>query len=87
MSQWKKEIGEQLSVFGEAVYGTRGGPFVNDKTGGMTYRGNILYVHVWDWMENAITLPQLHVNIVSVSSLTVKELKNAHRILVTSVMS
>lgn len=70
-----KEIGEQLSVFGEAVYGTRGGPFVNDKTGGMTYRGNTLYVHVWDWMENAITLPQLNANIVSVSSLTAKELK------------
>ena len=70
-----KEIGEQLDVFGEAVYGTRGGPFVNDKTGGMTYRGNILYVHIWDWPENSITLPDLKANILNVSSLTAKQLQ------------
>ncbi len=69
-----REMGQQLEMFGEAVYGTRGGPFVNDKTGGMTYRGNNLYVHVWDWPDNRITLPRLDAQVLSVSSLTAKEL-------------
>ena len=70
-----KEIGKQLSTYGEAVFGTRGGPFVNDKTGGMTYRDKTLYIHIWDWPENTITLPDLKANILSVSSLTAKNLK------------
>ncbi len=69
-----REMGQQLELYGEAVYGTRGGPFVNDKCGGMTYRGNTLYVHVWDWPDNRITLPELKAGILSVTSLTAKEL-------------
>ena len=68
------EMGKELEIYGEAVYGTRGGPFVNDKTGGMTHRGNTLYVHIWDWPDSRITLPELDAKILSVSSLTAKEL-------------
>ena len=68
------EMGKELQIYGEAVFGTRGGPFVNDKTGGMTYRGNTLYVHVWDWPDNRITLPEMKAKILSVSSLTAKQL-------------
>lgn len=69
------EMGEQLKLYGEAVYGTRGGPFVNDKSGGMTHKGNFIYVHVWDWPDNRITLPKLDARILSVSSMTAKELE------------
>lgn len=69
-----QEMGQELEIYGEAVFGTRGGPFVNDKTGGMTCRGNTIYVHVWDWPDNRITLPEMQANILSVTSLTAKQL-------------
>lgn len=65
-----QEMGEELAIYGEAVYGTRGGPFVNDKTGGMTHRGNTIYVHIWDWPSSRVTLPRMDAQILSVSSLT-----------------
>nr|MBR4280184.1 alpha-L-fucosidase [Clostridia bacterium] len=71
------EMGEELKVYGEAVYGTRGGPFVNDKTGGMTHKGNTLYIHVWDWPDSRITLPEIDAKILSVTSLTAEKLDYA----------
>lgn len=68
------EMGKELEKYGESVYGTRGGPFINDETGGMTHKGNTLYIHVWDWPDNTICTPKLEANILSVTSLTAKEL-------------
>ena len=44
-----KEIGEWLSKYGEAIYGTRGGPFISAEWGGATWRGNKIYVHLLRW--------------------------------------
>lgn len=67
------EVGTWLDKYGECVYGTRGGPFVNDKSGGMTYCGNTLYVHVWDWTRDSITLPQLNAQINRIECLTAND--------------
>ena len=40
----------------------------------MTHKGNTLYIHVWDWPDNTIRTPKLEANILSVTSLTAKEL-------------
>ena len=69
-----KEVGDWLARYGEAIYGTRGGPFKNTANGGMTYKGNTLYIHVWDWKENEYTTPEIPAGIVSVSSLTASDL-------------
>ncbi|MBQ8654526.1 MAG: alpha-L-fucosidase [Clostridia bacterium] len=69
------EMGEELEKYGESVYGTRGGPFINDETGGMTCKGNVIYIHVWDWLDSTIRIPKLDAKILSVTSLTAKELK------------
>lgn len=69
-----QEVGQWLTQFGESVYGTRGGPFRNSKWGGMTYRDRTLYVHVWDWKLNTVTLPRLQATILRVTSLTAREL-------------
>lgn len=69
------EMGEELEKYGESVYGTRGGPFRNDETGGMTCKGNVIYIHVWDWLDSTIRIPKLDAKILSVTSLTAKELK------------
>lgn len=45
-------IGEWLGRNGEAVYGTRAGPFRRLPWGRCTRRGETLYLHVFDWPED-----------------------------------
>ena len=68
-----KETGAWLAKYGESIYGTRGGPFRNDAVGGMTWKDNVIYVHVWEWEDSEIRLPYLNAQIQSVTSLTAKE--------------
>ena len=68
------EIGAWLDVVGESIYGTRGGPWKNDRCGGMTWRGNTLYVHVWEWKRNRIRLPKLGVKVTALRALTTDSL-------------
>lgn len=63
-------MGSFLKDYGESIYGTRGGPFINDATGGMTWRDHTLYIHVIDWPDNRITLPELGADILKASCLT-----------------
>lgn len=51
------EIGEWLDKYGDAVYGTRGGPVKVGAWGGTTNKGNKLYFHVFDWVSDRIYLP------------------------------
>lgn len=51
------EIGKWLKKYGESIYGTRGGPFIMGASGGSTYKGNRIYLHVLDWNADAIDLP------------------------------
>lgn len=69
------EIGDWLKKYGQSIYGTRGGPFKNSAWGGMTHRDNVIYLHIWDWKLNKITLPQINADIKSVKSLTAKQLE------------
>jgi alpha-L-fucosidase len=64
------EVGEWLGRYGEAIYGTRGGPFAAGPWGGSTYRGNTIYLHILDWPEDTLTLPALERKIVASRSLT-----------------
>jgi alpha-L-fucosidase len=42
-------MGEWLEVNGEAIYGTRKGAFKNPPWGRSTTKGNMVYLHVFDW--------------------------------------
>jgi alpha-L-fucosidase len=56
------EMGRWLEQVGEAVYGTRGGPW-NPKDGqyGFAYKGNTIYVYLLsDFKGQALTLPSLN---------------------------
>ncbi len=72
------EMGTWLEKYGDAIYKTRGGPFRNTESGGMTYKDNHLYVHILDWKENEVTLPRLGVEIQRISSPTSQSL--VHRL-------
>lgn len=50
-----REIGEWLSVNGEAVYGTKPSPFAGELAfGAVTQKPGRLYLHVFDWQESLI---------------------------------
>ncbi len=48
-----RQIGQWLAKYGATIYGTRGGPLGNNaEWGGMTSKGNTIYVHVLNWPGN-----------------------------------
>ena len=50
-------MGNWLRKYGESIYGTRGGPIKCEDWGGTTNSGNNMYVHVCEWTENEIIIP------------------------------
>src|SRR6478609_4052251 len=60
-----KEMGEWLTVYGETIYGTRGGPLSSREWGVMTQKGNKIYVHILNWQDETLTLPKLGKKVIS----------------------
>lgn len=51
------EVGEWMKVYGETIYGTRGGCVAPHPWGVTTQKGNKLYVHILDLQDKALFLP------------------------------
>ena len=60
-----REIGSWLKQNGEAIYGTRGGPFAPTKTYATTRKGKVIYVHLFAPDGETVNLPALKAGIVS----------------------
>lgn len=54
-----KEMGQWLKIYGESIYGTKGGPFRPNDVFAATRKGNKLYVHVFERKSAALILPAL----------------------------
>jgi alpha-L-fucosidase len=67
------QLGEWLEEYGEAIYGTRGGPFLPGEWGGATYKDNKIYIHITEWIEDTIVLPNLNNKIRNYRSMNSKE--------------
>ena len=65
-----QDVGAWLRMYGESVYGTRGGPFPNGPWGGSTQKGNTIYLHILKWEQNELRLPSLNASIVTARALT-----------------
>jgi len=65
-----KEIGAWLKKYGASIYGTRGGPFSNGRWGGSTHRDKTLWLHVFEWRGDQLSLPALPVKVLSIRSLS-----------------
>ena len=52
-----KEVGEWMKVYGETIYGTRGGMVAPHDWGVTTQKGNRLFVHILNLTDNALYLP------------------------------
>ena len=65
-----RQIGKWLAVYGQSVYGTRGGPFHNGAWGGSTTKGNTVYLHILKWDGDRVSLPVLRARIIAGKALT-----------------
>lgn len=65
-----KEMGAWLAQYGESIYGTRGGPYKPTKAIASTRVGNSIYLHVFQWASDTLTLPPLPRKVVGWSLLT-----------------
>jgi alpha-L-fucosidase len=54
-----REMGQWLSRYGESIYGTRGGPVTPRPWGVTTQKGSTVYLHVLDWPDETLSLPNL----------------------------
>jgi alpha-L-fucosidase len=62
-----RALGEWLQTYGAAVYGTRGGPIRPRPWGVTTRRGDSVFVHVLDWPDRMLTLPDFGARVVRAS--------------------
>lgn len=52
-----QQMGDWLKVYGETIYGTKGGPLTAREWGVTTQKGNKVYVHVLNWHDEAFIMP------------------------------
>ncbi len=65
-----KEMGRWLARYGRTIYGTRGGPFKPGSWGASTFKGNTIYLHLFDSNQLRVTLPPIAKTIVGRAVLT-----------------
>lgn len=68
-------MGKWLKKYGEAIYGTRAGPFKNGGWGGSCHKGNKLYLHVYEWPKLGFSLDAIANQIISARTLDGKAVK------------
>jgi alpha-L-fucosidase len=64
------ELGDWLKTNGEAIYGTRGGPYLPGDWGVSTRKGDKVFLFVQKWKGDALTLPALPAEVKSARVLT-----------------
>lgn len=52
-----KEVGKWMDIYGETIYGTRGGEVAPHEWGVSTRKGDRLYIHILDLKDNGLYIP------------------------------
>lgn len=68
-----KVIGDWLDEYGETIYGSRGGPITPRDWGVTTQKGNKVFVHILNWEDNFLLLPNMERKITSIKLFRNKE--------------
>lgn len=64
-----RATGEWLGKYGDAIYGTRGGPYKNGKWGGSCHKGNKIFLHVYDWAGETLEFDSLPFKVLAARTL------------------
>ena len=64
-----RALGDWMSVYGTSIYGTRGGPVAPRDWGVTTRRGDTVFVHVLNWRDRMLSLPDVGARVVGASLL------------------
>jgi alpha-L-fucosidase len=64
-----QSLGEWLRANGTSIYGTHAGPVPPRSWGATTQRGDSVFVHVLDWPDRVLALPDLGARVLSASTL------------------
>jgi alpha-L-fucosidase len=59
-----RQMGAWLAKNGESIYGTRGGPFKPGDYGVSTRKGNTIYLHILEWLDDTLKLPAIPAKVV-----------------------
>ncbi len=71
------KIGNWLKKYGFAYYGTRGGPWMPTRDYGAVHKDNKIYLYVFNWKPEGLSLPVLQSNaIIKASFINTKEKLN-----------
>jgi len=62
-------IAPWMEQYGDAVYGTRGGPWINGPWGGSTHKGKTVYLHVFEAGDDPIELNALPQQVISATTM------------------
>ena len=62
-------ISPWIKKYGEAVYATRGGPWISGQWGGATYRENNVYLHLFNATDQGIELNRLDQSVTHVETM------------------
>ncbi|MGB2428584.1 MAG: alpha-L-fucosidase [Akkermansiaceae bacterium] len=62
-------IAPWIGKYGEAVYSTRGGPWINGSWGGATYRDKHVYLHIFNPGDDALLLNRLPQNVTAATTI------------------
>ncbi len=65
-------MGKWLETYGDAIYGTRGGPYNNGSWGGSCHKGTHLYLHVYSWSDGTVSFDALPSRVLSARTLNGK---------------
>ena len=65
-----RAMGEWLKKYGDAIYGTRGGPYKNGTWGGSCHKGNKLFLHVYKWPKGLLAFDPLPYKVLSARTFT-----------------
>jgi alpha-L-fucosidase len=64
-----RAVGQWLQTYGTSIYRTRGGPVPPRHWGVTTRRGDTVFVHVLDWQDRVLALPDLGARVVRAATL------------------
>jgi alpha-L-fucosidase len=74
-----EKVGDWLSKNGESIYGTHGGPFMPDSIRVSTYKGNRIFIHLFDLKKDTFCLPGIKETILKASLLNGQEIDFGQR--------